>query len=182
MLKEKLGSLNAKLEQIRNEKLKPKNSQIKTDDIVRGSIIKLIVDLSSQKERDVFKLTRQQFKEKYLKAFIEEIVYVDLEKNSTHIYLRCKSADTAKSLLGKSDFLDQFKKEPLNHEEEMEYNRKIYQNRNKKLEKKDKKLNKSKVLNLFFYFNGRISKDLKLIEFLMFCIYIIRMAKLQLKN
>ncbi len=148
-LKEKLSSLNTELDKIRLQKLQPKNSNIKTDDIIKGCIIKLLIDFNNPVECDLLKLTRQQFKEKFLKKFLNEIAYVDLEKNSNHIYLRCKSPELAKSLLIDPDFLTQFKKELLTNEEEIDYFKKIYQNRNKKMEKKDKKEKKKKVLNHF---------------------------------
>jgi hypothetical protein len=140
-----LSSLNSKLDKIRLEKLQPKNSNVKTDDIVKGCIIKLLIDFGKSSECDLFKLTRQQFKDKFLKKFLDEVVYVDLEKNSSHIYLRCKSPEVTKSLLNNSEFLTQFRKELLVNEEEMEYFKKIYQNRNKKMEKKDKKGKNKKV-------------------------------------
>ena len=104
-----------------------------------------MIDFGNSSECDLFKLTRQQFKDRYLKTFLDEVVYVDLEKNSSHIYLRCKSPQATKSLLSNSEFLTQFRKELLVNEEEMEYFKKIYQNRNKKMEKKDKKGKNKKV-------------------------------------
>ena len=137
--------MNKELDDIKKEKLKPKDSKIKTEDIVRGCIIKIKLDLSSKLTTDVLKLTRQQFKDQKMKDFLDDVVYVDLQKNSDKILIRCKSPDSAKSLLANPDYLPEFKdKTLLTGDEEDEYFRKIFQDRNKKFEKKEKKEKKAK--------------------------------------
>ena len=83
-----------------------------------------------------------------------------MEKNSSHIFIRCKSPEAVSSLLKNSEFLTEFKKELLANQEEMEYFKKIYQNRNKKMEKKDKKEKKKKVLILFILLIQKIFMSL----------------------
>ena len=156
-LKNEINALSKELEVIEKEKLKPKDSKIKTDDIVRGCIIKIKLDLSSKLTTEVLKLTRQQFKDQKIKDFLDEVVYVDLQKNSDKILIRCKSPESVKTLLANSDFLADFTdKTLLAGDEEMEYFKKIFGDRNKKFEKKEKKEKKvknepEKVVFLFLF-------------------------------
>jgi RNA recognition motif-containing protein len=139
-LKQKLLNLTAQLDKIRMEKvLPPTNTLIKTDDIVKGCIVKLLVDLtlnSKEEEEEAFKMTRQKFRDTFLVSFSDQVVYVDVQKSSGRIFLRCKSPQVARTLLDNSEFLPRFKKSLLVNEEEMDYFKKIYQNRGKKLDKK----------------------------------------------
>lgn len=82
---------------------------------------------------------RKQFKEDHLKGFDEQIAYIDMEKNSNKILIRCDSSESAKLLLEDKLFLDGYSKCLLFGEEEDKYFDKIYSNRNKKQEKKDRK-------------------------------------------
>ncbi|CAF0710768.1 unnamed protein product [Brachionus calyciflorus] len=136
-LKEKLNELNKKLNDIKNSSLI--SSKTKIDDINRGCIIKIQLNLNNEKDYELFSMGRKQFKDKHLNGFDEQIAYVDMEKNSNKILIRCKSNDFAKSLLDNESFLTGFQKSLLKGEEENSYFEKISSNRNKKQEKKERK-------------------------------------------
>lgn len=140
-LKAELTQLDEQLKQKIDEKYKTKNTNIKTDDITKGCIIKLSLKSIDDKDYDVFKLSRQQFKDKKIsEEFSTHIAYVDIQKHSNRIYIRCKSKESALIIFNSNSFLNEFQKSILDGVEEIEYFEKIYSNRNKKLEKKDKKV------------------------------------------
>lgn len=141
-LKTELKSLNDQLQLKINEKYKTKNSNVKTDDIVKGCIIKLTISASSLTDNEmdaIFKLSKQQFKNKYLVDQIDHVAYVEVEKNHNKILIRCKTPESAKILMENKDILLSFNKCLLEGHEEVEYFEKIFSNRVKKLNKKDKK-------------------------------------------
>ena len=141
-LKTELKNLNDQLQSKINEKYKTKNSNVKTDDIIKGCIIKLSISATSLTDTEydsIFKLSKQQFKNKYLANQIEHVAYVEIEKNHNKILIRCKSPESAKSLLDNKDILLGFNRCLLDGHEEVEYFEKIYSNRVKKLNKIDKK-------------------------------------------
>lgn len=129
-------------------------------DIESGSIIKLTPkDLSDDKTFKLFKLTRQQFKNEKLNSHLNDISYVDIDKNTNKIYVRCKNKELANNLFGGIDqLLDGFNAHILGDKEESEYIRKISNNRDKKQSKVEKKAvrGKSKVSKvckkIFFFF------------------------------
>jgi len=128
----------ARLDQVLKQKISEKyKTAIKTDDIIRKCIIRLSLVSNDDKDFEIFKLSRQQFKNKYIpEDLFDHIAYVDIQKNSNRIYIRCKSNESALFLLSVENFLKQFKKNLLEGAEETEYFEKIYSNRNKKQEKK----------------------------------------------
>lgn len=130
------------MDDLKNDILKQKANKIKTDDIIRGCILKITLNLNNENEFEMTKLTRQQFKEKYLKEFNDQIAYVDIEKNSNKILIRCKTPEAAQSLVSNQIFFQDCKKNILSGDEETDYFEKIYSNRNKKQEKKENKQNK----------------------------------------
>ena len=133
-LKIELANLDQVLKQKISEKYK---TAIKTDDIVRKCIIRLSLVTNDEKDFEIFKLSRQQFKNKHIsEELFNHIAYVDIQKNSSRIYIRCKSNESAMFLLYSENFLKQFRKNLLEGAEETEYFEKIYSNRNKKQEKK----------------------------------------------
>lgn len=88
-------------------------------------------------------MSRQQLKENVIKQqFLDSIAYVDIEKNSNLIHIRCKTAQTAQELVQNEQFLPDFDKRLLENDEESLYLAKIDSSRNKKQEKKDRKTNK----------------------------------------
>jgi hypothetical protein len=138
-LKAKLSCLNRELERKEKEISQAKNKSIKSDDMIEGCLLKLNVDGFGEDSAQIFELTRQQFKDKYLKETHEKIAYVDLAKSSNCVYIRCKSKEIASSLLNEESFLPTFKKVLLEGKEEEEYFERISSNRTKKLEKKKRK-------------------------------------------
>lgn len=141
-LKAECERLRELLNSRREQKIKEENRRIKTDDITRGAILKVDVDINNEAEYALFKLTRQQFKDKFVvpAQLTDQIVYVDLDKASNRIYLRCKTKECADFVLDSAkDFLAQMRKSRLSVNEEDEYFGKIFKNRNKKLAKKEKK-------------------------------------------
>lgn len=128
----------ARLDQVLKQKISEKyKTTIKTDDIIRKCIIRLSLVSNDDKDFEIFKLSRQQFKNKYIpEDLFDHIAYVDIQKNSNRIYIRCRSYESALFLLSVENFLKQFKKNLLEGAEETEYFEKIYSNRNKKQEKK----------------------------------------------
>ena len=101
---------------------------------------------------EVMKLTRQQFKNKYIaEEFFDRVVYVDIQKNSNMIFIRCKSNETALELIKENNFLSEFNKSLLNGSDEIDYFEKIFSNRQKKNEKKEKKSKLKSVV--CFYLN-----------------------------
>lgn len=137
-MKNKLDSLNGQLNARLNEKYKAQNANLKTDDIVKCCVIKLTLNPSDAEFDAVFKLSRQEFKNKFLKEESDHVAYVDVERNNSKILIRCKSPESAKALI-KSPSLSQFGKFMLDGCEELEYFEKIFFNRTKKLNKKEKK-------------------------------------------
>ena len=142
-LKKKLAELTQKLEELRVSHLKAKNANVKTDDIVRGCVIKLTIHATNEAEYALFKLTRQQFKEQKLAAgdLLSHVAYVDIEKSLNRILIRCHTPEAAKTLLESAQFLPELSepKRLLVGKEEDEYFERIIANRSKKLEKKDRK-------------------------------------------
>ena len=138
-LKRELDRLNQLVAKRKEEKIKSKNDKVRTDDVIRGSIVKVHVDLNNEEEYKLFKLSRQQFKDQKLKGLEDHVVYVDLDKGSCKIFVRCKSQESAQAVLHSSEFLTTMSKELLSVQEEDAYFERIFANRNKKLEKKDKK-------------------------------------------
>ncbi len=155
-MKNKLHSLTKKLDELREEKKKRDEEAAKSakftnangknqlEDITRGCIIRVEVQAKEEKSIEVFKMSRQQFKEKYLKDFLEKVAYVDLDKHTNRIFIRCSSAEAAQSMMANKDsFLCEYEKILLNSSEEDEYFEKIANMRTKKQEKKERKQNKS---------------------------------------
>ncbi len=147
-LKNELDSLNNQLQQKLNEKFKSKNEKIKTDDIVvKGCILKLTLNLNdATNDFEVFKLSKQQIKSKFLneeneeaKEISKKIAYFEVQKNYNRIMIRCISNEAAKSLLAEKNFFPKFNKVLLDGNEELEYLEKIFSNREKKQFKKEKK-------------------------------------------
>ena len=138
-LKAELDRLNQLLAKRKEEKIKSKNEKVKTDDIIRGSIVKVLVDLNNDEEFKLFKLSRQQFRDQKLKGLEEHVVYVDLDKASCKIFVRCKSKEAAEAVLHSTEFLTTMNKQLLSVDEEDTYFERIFANRSKKLDKKDKK-------------------------------------------
>ena len=137
-LKNKLDTLNASLNAKLNEKYKAQNSNLKTDDIFKGCVLKLTLNPSNPEFAQVFKLSRQEFKNKYLNEVADHVAYVDVERNNCKVLIRCKTRESAKEMM-KSPVLSQFGKLILEGGEELEYFEKIFFNRTKKLNKKFKK-------------------------------------------
>lgn len=138
-LKQHLLNLNDQLQDKLNSKYKAKHGDIKTDDIVKGCVIKATLSPTDSEFDAVFKLTRSAFKNKYLTDDLDHVAYVDVEKNSSKVLIRCKSSQEARELMTKKGFLEKFSKSLLVGSEEIEYFDKIYSNREKKLNKKEKK-------------------------------------------
>jgi len=134
-----LAKLNEELQEQLSAKYKSKHASIKTDDIVKGCVIKLTLSPDDADFDSTFKLSRQAFKNKYLKNDLDGVAYVDVEKNCNKVLIRCKSSDSARELMNKSDVLEKFHKSLLGGIEEIEYFEKIYSNREKKLNKKDRR-------------------------------------------
>jgi hypothetical protein len=114
------------------------NTNIKTDDIAKGSIIKLPIDINREDQYKSFKLTRQQFKDQNLAQYSDVVVYVDLQKHLNRICIRCNSNESAMSLIKDKNCLSNFKKYILEGEEEIDYMANIIANRSKKIDKKNR--------------------------------------------
>ena len=154
--KSNLSELKAKLKSIKsseveeNERPRAKKQRIEepkfiVDDAYKNCIIKLTPkNALDEKTYDLFKLTRQQFKNEKLKEFDEQIAYVDINKNLNRIFVRCKNKVAAEDLKSKEEYLNDFNKDLLAGSEEYEYVSKISSNRDKKHEKKAKKENRGK--------------------------------------
>ena len=138
-LKEELVELNKELEE--RQKAEKKAG---TEDIGRGCIIKVTLDSSKSADAELLKLSRQDFREKMLKIFEEQVAYVDVEKLSSRVLIRCKSTEAAQALVQDAEFIAGSEKSLLSGREEDEYFEKIASNRKKKLDKKEKKEAKSK--------------------------------------
>jgi hypothetical protein len=145
-LKTKFCDLSKTLESLKEEKVKKQKQppKIKAEELHRGCILKIILDSNNEEHFKLMKMTRQQFKESQIKDYLDAVAYVDLEKNSNKIFIRCKSSEHARQLLVDDKFLCGFEKSFLSDEQEDEYFEKINSNRNKKMEKKEKKGNKFK--------------------------------------
>ncbi len=141
--------MEEELKQKKALKFQSKTLNVKTDDIVKGCIMKLTFK-SVENNFEVMKLTRQQFKNKYIaEEFFDRVVYVDIQKNSNMIFIRCKSNETALELIKENNFLSEFNKSLLNGSDEIDYFEKIFSNRQKKNEKKEKK-SKLKTVVCFY--------------------------------
>jgi hypothetical protein len=146
--------LEEELKQKKAQMFQSKTLNVKTDDIVKGCIMKLTFK-SVENSFEVMKLTRQQFKNKYIEEeFLDRVVYVDIQKNSNMIFIRCKSSEATLELIKEKKFLNEFNKSLLNGNDEIDYFEKIFSNRHKKNEKKDKK-SKLKPVVCIFYFKIR---------------------------
>ncbi len=143
---ELVNQLNELKSNKNKKEMKQQEVDLKLDDIAQESIIRVTLDLNNENDFNLVKLTRQQFKDtKLSKDHLEHIVYVDIEKKSNKIYIRCKSSDTAKILMNSSDFLaDLPNKIILMGHDEQEYLNRIMYGRNKYKIKKDKKLTAEK--------------------------------------
>ena len=113
--------MNKKLDDIKTKPIKQSTSKIKSDDITHGSIIKIQLNLNNEKDYKLFNMGRKQFKEEYLTGFDNQIAYIDMEKNSNKILIRCNSNEAAKFLLENKSFLDGYSKNLLSGEEEDNY-------------------------------------------------------------
>ncbi len=151
-LKQQLNDLTTQLDDFR-KKTEPENqsdidlasiklNDIDLPDISKGCILKISVDINDQTQLDFLNMTRQQFKQRFSNEIQEKIAYVDLDKSLNKIFLRCKSVESANSLLEDSTFMSNHKKELLHNDEERLYFQRISLNRNKKQQKLAKKLNK----------------------------------------
>lgn len=134
--------MTQKLGKLKHEKEK-KNAAEKTTSHERGCIIKLALNATNDEHFKLLKMTRQQFKDAMLKDCLDSIAYVDVEKNSNRVLIRCKSADRALELVRDEKFMCGFEKSRLDGKEEDEYLEKIEASRSKKMEKKVKKMSKS---------------------------------------
>ncbi len=119
------------------------------DDIQRGCLIKVLVKSSSSEALEIFKLSRQQFKEKYMKDYMEKIAYVDLDKHINRIVIRSNTPKDAQFLINnKNTYLNEYEKGLMSQEEESAYFEKISQQRNKKQEKKVRKQQQKEMTKL----------------------------------
>ena len=130
--------MNKELEEKKNAVLK----ETKIIDMTRGCIIKIPLDPSNKAEGDLLKMNRQEFKQNILKDFIDNVAYVDVEKNTCRILIRCKSPEAAFGLIQNAEFLPALKKSLLGGQEENIYFEKISSNRQKKMDKKETKAKK----------------------------------------
>ena len=152
-LKAKLKSINEKPvnEMEVDVKVKNKSRQAKVeekmnvnyevDENYKNCIVKLTPKSAfDDKAYDLFKLSRQQFKNEKLKDFYEQVAYVDIDKNLNRVFVRCKNKEAAEGLLKlTTENLNEFNKNLLIGAEEYDYVNKISLNRDKKQEKKVKK-------------------------------------------
>lgn len=145
-LKSQLSSLTKELDELKESERRKKwsmqaakSSSHQVDDIERGCIIK--VQLDADANADMFKLTRQKFKDSHLAEISSQIAYVDLDKHTGRVYIRCNSSEIAKELLAtkSQSFLAQFVKSLLADKEEEFYLEKIAALRDRKQEKKERK-------------------------------------------
>jgi hypothetical protein len=158
-LKEKLKSINEKqTEKIENSKMATLNSEksdtktTHTNILASGSIIKLvpknILD-NAELFESMFKLSQQRFRDEFLKSVNDDIAYVEMDKNTYKIFIRCKNNANTKAILDNIQNLNvskAFNMNILEGSEEVEYLNRIDSNRNKLQLKKEKKLRgKSKV-------------------------------------
>jgi hypothetical protein len=143
-LKTQLTELTEKADRLRAEKENREKKKVEesTPQHERGCIIKLVLDSNNDEHFKLLKMTRQQFKEAMLKDHLDSIAYVDVEKTSNRVLVRCKSAEMAQKLLADEKFLAGFQRTLLDGKQEEEYFDKIEASRNKKMEKKERKDNK----------------------------------------
>lgn len=156
-LKQELNTLNKKLNDLKSN-LKPTVDNVKQlDDVTLGCIIKIQLNLNDSKDYEIFSMGRKQFKDKYLASYEDKIAYIDMEKNSNKILIRCKSSQYAKEILMD---LENFSKSLLEGEEENKYFEKIISNRDKKIGKKERKekLKSEKKVNNFSFKFKQIKK------------------------
>ena len=154
-LKAKLARLVGKLEELKADKEKKKREQesfskpaAALSDLDRGCIIKVDVNVEDEKSYEsVFKLSRNQFKEKYMnKEWAEKVVYVDLDKHSNRVFVRFSSAQAAADALAvETEFLARYRKSLLDRGEEDDYFEKIASQRSKKLEKRERKTKRQQI-------------------------------------
>ncbi len=173
-LKEKLKIIREKEQQTpgnqESSKSKKDNTNemetVKSVDIERGCIVKLkpIDMVNNASELDImFKLSQQKFRDEYLKSVNTDIAYVDLDKSTYKMYVRCKSSANTKQVFEQLQTLQNlnqlFQMNLLNGNEEIEYFNRIEQNRHKLQAKKEKKLRgKSKVKIKFQFSHFEVSK------------------------
>ncbi len=139
-------------QQIAEPKVEVSSTQPSVSSSTSSCIIKLvpknIVDDAVHLE-PMFKLSQQRFRDEYLKSLNDGIAYVDMDKNTYKIFIRCQAKDTTKSTIDSLSSLNlgqQFHMSVLEGREESEYLNRIELNRNKLQMKKEKKLRgKSKV-------------------------------------
>jgi hypothetical protein len=166
-LKKVQNDLIKQLDELKNKKTynDPARQEFdfKISDIAKESIIRVTLDLNDENDFNLLKLTRQQFKDtKLSKDHLEHIAYVDIEKKSNKIYIRCKSADSAKAIIKNSSFLtDLPNKIILTGKEEEEYLNRIKYGRDKYQIKKDKKQTGEKVIAQV---EKPVSKQVKMLE------------------
>lgn len=149
-LKAELAKLDEQLKEKIAQEQQAKHPNIKTDDITRGCVVKLVLRITNESnEYDGFKLSRQQFKtSKIPEEFHSQIAYIDMQKNANRIFIRCNTSEEAQTIFRASTFLPEFEKTLLEGLEETEYFERIYSNRNKKLEKKAKKETSTKKVSI----------------------------------
>lgn len=138
-LREELNNLNKKLNDLEKNQKIVQDKAKKPDDVTSGCILKIQLNLNEPIDYEVYSMSRKQFKDKYLSCFNDKIAYIDMEKNSNKILIRCNSNQLANELLNDNTFLENFSKSLLQGEEENSYLEKIVSNRNKKQEKKERK-------------------------------------------
>jgi len=94
---------------------------------------------------------------------LDGIAYVDVEKNYNKVLIRCKTSECATELIKKPGLLEKFDKSLLTGVEEIEYFEKIYSNREKKMNKKEKKKD-SDLINEAIKIKKEVTDD--------FCLFI----------
>lgn len=104
-----------------------------------------MLDANNDEHFKLLKMTRQQFKDAMLKDYMNMIAYVDVEKNSSRVLIRCKCAESARKMLDDEKFLASFEKSLLEGEQEDDYFEKIDASRSKKQGKKEKKATKDNL-------------------------------------
>jgi hypothetical protein len=156
-LKAKLVTLTDQLAAVKEDRRKrdeEKSKAVKTpaqvsDDLTRGCIVCIEVKAAEEGSSAVFKLSRQQFKDRHLATCgADQVAYVDLDKHSNRIYVRCSSPKAAATLMADTEFgklLPVHHKTLLSSVVEEAYFAKIAEQRSRKQDKKERKQQKSTV-------------------------------------